>query len=75
MKVKGIDENIIEEALAKMPANDSCNRLAKKKSEGMDVSDPKNRAKLIRFLQYRGYEWEDISQALATLKVVDDDFE
>lgn len=75
LKVKGIDENIIEEALAKMPANDSCNRLAKKKSEGMDVSDPKNRAKLIRFLQYRGYEWEDISQALATLKVVDDDFE
>ena len=45
--------------------------LAQKHSKNQDIHDPKYRAKLIRFLQYRGYEWEDISQALATLKIVD----
>ncbi|MDE6189772.1 MAG: recombination regulator RecX [Clostridia bacterium] len=74
LKAKGIADSIIDEQLSKMQPNDSCSQLAKKKSDGMDVNDPKNRAKLIRFLQYRGYEWEDISQALATLKIVDDDF-
>ena len=74
LKNKGISDAVIDRELSKMQPNGSCAELAKKKSGGMDLSDPKNRAKIIRFLQYRGYVWEDISQALATLKVVDDDF-
>lgn len=73
LKAKGIDDGIIEEQLAKMPESDACSRLAQKKSEGLDLSNPKDRAKIIRFLQYRGYEWEDIAQAIATLRVVSDE--
>ena len=73
LRNKGVSEDIIERALSQMPDNDSCQELAKKHSKNQDIHDPKYRAKLIRFLQYRGYEWEDISQALAVLKIVDED--
>ena len=73
LRNKGVSEDIIERALSQMQSNDSCQELAKKHSKNQDIHDPKYRAKLIRFLQYRGYEWEDISQALAVLKIVDED--
>lgn len=73
LREKGVDEKFIQKALDSMPDSNSCEELAKKHSKNQDLHDPKYRAKLIRFLQYRGYEWEDISQALAVLKLVDDD--
>ncbi len=73
LRNKGVSDDKIDSALEQMPQNDACQNLAKKHSKNQDIHDPKYRAKLIRFLQYRGYEWEDISQALATLKIVDED--
>ncbi len=73
LRNKGVSEDIIENALSQMPKGNACEELAKKHSKNQDIYDPKYRAKLIRFLQYRGYEWEDISQALAVLKIVDED--
>lgn len=73
LRNKGVSEDIIDKALSQMESNDSCQALAIKHSKNQDIHDPKYRAKLIRFLQYRGYEWEDISQALAVLKIVDED--
>ena len=73
LRAKGVDEKYIQSALDKMPDNNACEELAKKHSKNQDLHDPKYRAKLIRFLQYRGYEWEDISQALATLRLVEED--
>lgn len=73
LKNKGVAEEYIESALEQIPKNGACEELAKKHSRNQDIKDPKYRAKLIRFLQYRGYEWEDISQALATLKILDED--
>lgn len=75
LRGKGIPAEVIDAELMKMPKNNSCTDLARKHSSGNDLSDPKYKAKLVRFLQYRGYEWEDISQAIATLKLVDDDFD
>ena len=73
LREKGVDDKYIQKALYKMPGSNACEELAKKHSRNQDLHDPKYRAKLIRFLQYRGYEWEDISQALATLKIVEED--
>lgn len=74
LKAKGIEDALIDKALEGLKQTASCSEVAKKHSKNQDVHDPKYRAKLIRFLQYRGYEWEDISQALALLKIVDDSF-
>lgn len=74
LKAKGIEDALIDKALEGLKQTASCGEVAKKHSKNQDVHDPKYRAKLIRFLQYRGYEWEDISQALALLKIVDDNF-
>lgn len=74
LKAKGIEDALIDKALEGLKQTASCSEVAKKHSKNQDVHDPKYRAKLIRFLQYRGYEWEDISQALALLKIVDDNF-
>ena len=73
LRGKGVSKAITDSALTQMTRNNSCEDLAKKHSKNQDIYDPKYRAKLIRFLQYRGYEWEDISQALAVLKIVDED--
>lgn len=74
LKAKGIEDGLIDKALLGLKQGASCQELAKKHSKNADIHDPKYKAKLIRFLQYRGYEWEDISQALAVLKIVDEDF-
>ena len=74
LKAKGIEDALIDKALEGLKQTASCSEVAKKHSKKQDVHDPKYRAKLIRFLQYRGYEWGDISQALALLKIVDDNF-
>ena len=74
LKAKGIEDALIDKALEGLKQTASCSEVAKKHSKNQDVHDPKYRATLIRFLQYRGYEWEDISQALALLKIVDDNF-
>ena len=74
LKAKGIEDAIIEKAVEGLRQGASCKEVAAKHSKNADIHDPKYKAKLVRFLQYRGYEWEDISQALATLKIVDEDF-
>lgn len=74
LRNKGVADSIIDKALQGLSNTSACKEMAKKHSKNADIKDPKYRAKLIRFLQYRGYEWEDISQALATLKIVDDEF-
>lgn len=75
LKAKGVADAYIDKALEGLKQGATCSEVAKKHSKNADVHDPKYRAKLIRFLQYRGYEWEDISQALSVLKIVDDGFE
>lgn len=75
LRAKGVDDAHIDKALQGLKQTASCSEVAKKHSKNADVHDPKYRAKLIRFLQYRGYEWEDISQALSVLKIVDDNFD
>ena len=42
--------------------------IAKNKAKNKDLDDPKQYASLIRYLQYRGYEFDDIKEALEIIK-------
>lgn len=65
---KGVDRQIVERVLSDFEPNDSCLLLARKHARGQDLDDPKYRARLARFLTYRGYERGDVSHAIDTLK-------
>ncbi len=61
---KGIAKNIIDKVLQDYDEEDGCLVLARKKALNKDLDDPKVYAQLVRFLQYRGYEWEKIKDAI-----------
>ena len=65
---KGINEDTVDKALDNYEENDGCLILAQKKAKNMDLEDPKKLASLMRFLQYRGYNYEEINRAISSLK-------
>ncbi len=71
LMVKGIDKKIIDKVLEDYDEEDGCLILARKKAVNKDLDDPKVYASLVRFLQYRGYEWEKIKDALDQVKKED----
>lgn len=71
MKAKGIDDATIEQALQGMQGEtffDGALQAARKHARGQDLDDPAYRAKLGRFLTYRGYSWEEINDCIRILR-------
>lgn len=64
---KRIPEDISNEVLRDFDNKSTAIKLAKKHSDGKDIKDKKYVNKLIRFLQYSGFEWSAISDALSAL--------
>lgn len=73
LMLKGIDQKIIDEVLKDYDEEDGCLILARKKALNKDLDDPKVYAQLIRFLQYRGYDWEQIKSAIDKVRANEDD--
>ena len=66
--LKGISQKIIDEVLEDYDEEDGCLILARKKALNKDLDDPKVYAQLVRFLQYRGYDWEQIKAAIDKIR-------
>ncbi|MEG1394866.1 MAG: regulatory protein RecX [Clostridia bacterium] len=67
---KHVDKSIIDEVLNEVEFDsESIFNLARKHCRNKDLDDQKYVARLVRYLQYRGYQWEEISSCLAQLKV------
>ena len=73
LMLKGIDKKIIDEVLADYDEEDGCLILARKKALNKDLDDPKVYAQLVRFLQYRGYDWEQIKKSIDKVREKEDD--
>lgn len=63
---KRVAESVIEQALEEEPQDwfELAKQAAEKKFKGTKAKDQKEYAKQVRFLQYRGYSFEQISYAL-----------
>ncbi|NOH80902.1 recombination regulator RecX [Vibrio sp. RE86] len=63
---KRVSESVIEKALAEEPQDwfELAKSTAEKKFKGIKAKDQKEYAKQVRFLQYRGYSFDQISYAL-----------
>ncbi|WP_047044171.1 recombination regulator RecX [Vibrio mexicanus] len=63
---KRVAESILEQAMAEEPQDwfELAKSAAEKKFKGQKAKDQKEYAKQVRFLQYRGYSFEQISYAL-----------
>ena len=63
---KRVAESVIEQALEEEPQDwfELAKQAAEKKFKGAKAKDQKEYAKQVRFLQYRGYSFEQISYAL-----------
>ena len=70
--LKGINQKIIDEVLQDYDEEDGCLILARKKALNKDLDDPKVYAQLVRFLQYRGYDWEQIKSAIDKVRANED---
>ena len=73
LMLKGIDQKIIDEVLKDYDEEDGCLVLARKKALNKDLDDPKVYAQLVRFLQYRGYDWEQIKSAIDKVRANEDE--
>jgi regulatory protein len=64
---KRVAESIVEQALQEEPQDwfECAKAAAEKKFKGVNASDQKEYAKQVRFLQYRGYSFDQISYALS----------
>ncbi|UUM30953.1 recombination regulator RecX [Vibrio japonicus] len=64
---KRVAESVIERALKEEPQDwfELAKQAAEKKFKGTKAKDQKEYAKQVRFLQYRGYSFEQISYALS----------
>lgn len=64
---KRVAESVIERALKEEPQDwfELAKQAADKKFKGTKAKDQKEYAKQVRFLQYRGYSFEQISYALS----------
>jgi regulatory protein len=67
LKQRGIDEALLREMLweADIDWLASLQELYRRKFEGRPIGDPKERAKRMRFLQYRGFDFDLIRQVMA----------
>lgn len=67
LKQKQIDDNLIEQALNEQDIDwfEQAKEMAMKKFKGQTSNDPKVYAKKVRFLQYRGFDFEQIKYALS----------
>ncbi len=72
LMLKGINQKIIDEVLQDYDEEDGCLILARKKALNKDLDDPKVYAQLVRFLQYRGYDWEQIKSAIDKVRANED---
>ena len=72
LMLKGVDKNIIDKVLADYDEEDGCLILARKKALNKDLDDPKVYASLVRFLQYRGYDWEQIKASIDKVREHED---
>ncbi len=63
---KRVAESVIDEAMAEEPQDwfELAKMAAEKKFKGIKAKDQKEYAKQVRFMQYRGYSFEQISYAL-----------
>lgn len=63
---KRVAESVIEQALEEEPQDwfELAKQAAEKKFKGAKAKDQKEYAKQVRFLQYRGYSFEQIAYAL-----------
>ncbi|MCR4874269.1 MAG: recombination regulator RecX [Clostridia bacterium] len=73
LMLKGIDKQIIDTVLADYDEEDGCLILARKKALNKDLDDPKVYAQLVRFLQYRGYDWEQIKKSIDKVREKEDE--
>ena len=65
---KGIDKAIIDRVLQDYDEEDGCLTLARKKALNKDLEDPKVYAQVVRFLQYRGYNFEQIKASIDKIR-------
>ncbi len=63
---KRVAESVIDEAMAQEPQDwfELAKLSAEKKFKGIKAKDQKEYAKQVRFMQYRGYRFDQISYAL-----------
>ena len=71
---KGVDANIIEDALAsfELPGADDLAELIKRKYSGEDLSDYKVKQKIMRFFASRGFDFDIVEKALKRTDLSDD---
>ncbi|WP_281630774.1 recombination regulator RecX [Vibrio sp. St2] len=64
---KRVSESVIEKAFEEEPQDwfELAKQATEKKFKGVKAKDQKEYAKQVRFLQYRGYSFEQISYALS----------
>ena len=71
LRRKGVDGNAIDEALAAIDEDDMLSgalKAARKAASGKDITDPKDRQKILAALARRGYGYSEAKQALDILK-------
>lgn len=68
LKQKRVTESVIEKAFEEEPQDwfELAKHAAEKKFKGIEAKDQKEYAKQVRFLQYRGYSFEQINYALSS---------
>ena len=64
---KRVAESIVDEAMMEEPQDwfELARMVAEKKFKGIKAKDQKDYAKQVRFMQYRGYSFDQISYALS----------
>ncbi len=69
LHLKQVAESIIEQALEEEQVDwfELAKQTAEKKFKSQQAHDPKQYAKQVRFLQYRGFDFEQIKYALASI--------
>ena len=71
LRRKGVDGDAIDEALSSIDEDEMLSgalKAARKAASGKDISDPKDRQKVLAALARRGYGYSEAKQALDMLK-------
>lgn len=71
LRRKGVDSEAIDEALTAIDEDDMLSgalKAARKAASGKDITDPKDRQKILAALARRGYGYSEAKQALDMLK-------
>lgn len=67
LQQKRVADSVVDKAMEEEPQDwfELAKQAAEKKFKGIEAKDQKEYAKQVRFLQYRGYSFEQISYALS----------